>query len=371
MQFEVSLQEDGERLDKVLSARLPDTSRSRLKDLIEEDGVLIDGNLVTKPKQKLVLGQVVELELKPRPEDASFTPTEMSLDIVYEDNSLIVINKPIGLVVHPAVGHWTDTLVNGLLAYSPELSNLPRAGIVHRIDKDTSGLMVVAKTEQAQVNLANQLQKRTVKREYWALARGLAPIEKIIDAPIERDPRNALRFITSKAARARPALTKIKLVQCTELKGKKYSWVAVRLHTGRTHQIRVHMESIGLPLIGDPLYRNRLPAPKDDGTLVSTFSRQALHACRLGLVHPKTGQVMQWFVEPPEDLRNLMDELGFKPWDQPTTAFADPIVSVENPNKDFESVSNKVGCISSWDDFDFGEDDDTDSSAQEVEKPKE
>uniref|UniRef100_UPI0032200880 RluA family pseudouridine synthase n=1 Tax=Turicimonas muris TaxID=1796652 RepID=UPI0032200880 len=299
--FVVSIEEDGERIDKVLSSRYLDFSRSRLKTVIEEGDVLVDGESVSKPKQKLLLGQQVDVTVKSRPEDCPFTPTPMDLDIVYEDDSILVINKPAGLVVHPATGHWNDTLVNGLLAYNESFSKLPRAGVVHRLDRETSGLMVVAKTEQAQLSLVKQLQERTVKREYWALTRGRAPVDKIIDASIERDPRNPIKFVVGKSARAKNALTREKLVQFTEVNGKPYSWVACRLQTGRTHQIRVHMESIGFPLIGDPLYRNRLPVPKDDGTKVSQFNRQALHASRLGLVHPLTGEVMECIAEPPQD----------------------------------------------------------------------
>ncbi len=370
-QFEVELNEDGERLDKILSARYPNMSRSRLKSVIEDGKVLADGKLVTKPKQKMCLGEKIEFEIVPRPQDMNFVPVKMDLDVVHEDDFILVINKPAGLVVHPAAGHWDDTLLNGLLAYRPELAEVPRAGIVHRLDKDTSGLMVVAKTEEAQLNLVRQLQERTVKREYWALVRGKAPVEKIIDAAIERDPKNPLRFTTSKAARAKPALSKVRLVQFAEVGLKTFSWVAVRLQTGRTHQIRVHMESIGLPLIGDPLYRNKLPVPKEDGTLVSGFKRQALHASRLGLIHPGTGELMEWFAEPPADFRDLMDELGFAPWDRPTEVFGDPVVILDGGEDEFAQAGDEIGTVSSWDDFDFGDDeDDTDYSVWKVEKRK-
>lgn len=369
--FVVSIEEDGERIDKVLSSRYPDFSRSRLKTVIEEGDVLVDGESVSKPKQKLLLGQQVDVTVKSRPEDCPFTPTPMDLDIVYEDDSILVINKPAGLVVHPATGHWNDTLVNGLLAYNESFSKLPRAGVVHRLDRETSGLMVVAKTEQAQLSLVKQLQERTVKREYWALTRGRAPVDKIIDASIERDPRNPIKFVVGKSARAKNALTREKLVQFTEVNGKPYSWVACRLQTGRTHQIRVHMESIGFPLIGDPLYRNRLPVPKDDGTKVSQFNRQALHASRLGLVHPLTGEVMEWFAEPPQDFTDVMDELEFGPWDRPTEVFGDPVVVLDSEADEFAPNEEAVGRISSWDDFDFGdEEDSTDYSVWKIEKRK-
>ncbi len=371
IEFDVTLEEDGERVDKVLSIRNPDISRSRIKSLIEDGEVSADGEVITKPKQKLVLGQKIVLTIKSRPEDNPFTPTPMPLDIVYEDDSILVINKPAGLVVHPATGHWDDTLVNGLLAYDPVFSKLPRAGVVHRLDRETSGLMVVAKTEQAQLSLVRQLQERTVKREYWALTRGKAPQDKIIEASIERDPRNPIKFVTGNSSRAKHALTRIKLIQTTEQNGKTYSWVAARLQTGRTHQIRVHMESIGFPLIGDPVYRNRLPVPKPDGTKVSEFKRQALHASRLGLVHPVSGEVMEWFAEPPEDFRDLMDELGFGPWDVPSEVFGDPVVVLGDDSDEFSVNEEQVGRISSWDDFDFGDDEDsTDYSVWKIEKRK-
>lgn len=358
--FEVGIDSDGDRLDKVLAARLKDVSRSRLKTLIEEGHVTINGEKADKPKQKVGFGDTVTVELKPRLEDMDFVATPMDLDVVYEDSDILVINKPAGLVVHPAAGHWDDTLLNGLIAYNPIFKTLPRAGIVHRLDRDTTGLMVVAKNENAMLDLVRQLQDRTVKREYWALTRGQAPADKVIDAAIERDPRNPLRFAIGKGGRAKPATTHIRCIEQKEVKGKPFSWVACRLKTGRTHQIRVHMESIGLPLIGDPLYRNKLPKPQEDGSVLNSFNRQALHASRLGLIHPKTKETMEWFVEPPQDFRDLMDELGFGPWDRPSEVFGDPVVMFDN--EDLSENEKQVGKISSWDDFDFGDDEEEDSN---------
>ncbi|MCD8339183.1 MAG: RluA family pseudouridine synthase [Burkholderiales bacterium] len=352
--YEVGINDDGDRLDKVLSAKLPDISRSRIKNLIESGCVLINGEPSIKPKQKLQIGQLIEMDIKPRPEDESFIPVDIPLDIVYEDDSLLVINKPPGLVVHPAAGHWQDTLLNGLLFHRPQLKNLPRAGIVHRLDRDTSGLMVVAKTEVAQNSLVNQLQERTVKREYWAIVKGGAPKEKTITASIERDPHHPLRFSIGNSPRAKPATTSIRLVQTNQVGAKTYSWIAARLKTGRTHQIRVHMESLGLPLVGDPLYRSRLPVPKDDGSMASTFNRQALHASRLGLIHPETNETIEWFVEPPEDFKKLMEELSFAPWDKPVKVFEDPLVNLHETEELSES-NNGIGTITSWKDFDFGD----------------
>lgn len=229
--------------------------------------------------------------------------------------------------------------------------------------------MVVAKNEKAMLDLVQQLQARTVKREYWALTRGKAPADKVIEAAIERDPRNPLRFTIGKGGRAKPATTHIRCIDQKEVKGKPFSWVACRLKTGRTHQIRVHMESIGLPLIGDPLYRNKLPKPKEDGSVLNSFDRQALHASRLGLIHPATKETMEWFAEPPQDFRDLMDELGFDPWDRPSEVFGDPVVMIDND--ELSENQKAVGKISSWDDFDFGDDDDDADSNWKIERTKE
>lgn len=365
--LEVGIDQDGERLDKVLAANLPEVSRSRLKTLIEEGSVQVNGEAVIKPRHKLVFSDSVRVELTPRAEDLAFKAVPMVLDIVYEDEDILVINKPAGLVVHPAAGHWDDTLLNGLLAYDPIFRSLPRAGIVHRLDRDTTGLMVVVKNENAQLDLVRQLQERTVKREYWALTRGIAPKDKVIDSAIERDPRNPLRFSVGAGGRAKPASTHIKCIQSTEIKGKPFSWVACRLKTGRTHQIRVHMESIGFPLIGDPLYRNKLPKPKEDGSVLNSFNRQALHASRLGLIHPRTGEPQEWFAEPPQDFIALMEELQFGPWDEPSQVFGDPVWQAEEET----AASEEIGRISSWDDFDFGDEDEEDSDLWKIERTNE
>lgn len=360
--FKALINDDGDRLDKFLAGKLPEVSRSRIKDLIEAEKVRINGVIVTKPKQKIILSDEIEISIEPRPGEIDFVPTEMPLDVVYGDEHILVLNKPANLVVHPAPGHWEDTLLNGLLAYDPLFKDLPRAGIVHRLDKDTTGLMVVAKTEKAQANLTEQLQQRTVKREYWAFVRGKAPIDKVIDESIERDPRNPLRFIVSRAGRAKEAQTHIRLVQFNEISQKPFSWVACRLKTGRTHQIRVHMESIGLPLIGDPLYRKQLPKPKEDGSVLNSFNRQALHASRLGLIHPESGEYMEWFVEPPQDLKDLMEELKFGPVDEPVQVFGDTVIE--------QGPVPSVGKISSWEDFEF-EPDDTDLKLWKIERTNE
>ena len=240
----------------------------------------------------------------------------MPLDVVHEDEAIIVVNKPPALVVHPAAGHWSGTLLNRLLFHAPELAQLPRAGIVHRLDADTSGLMVVARTLHAHTELVRQLQARSVHRAYWAIVLGEPRRGGTVDAPIGRDPRNPLRFCVSHAASARVARTHYTRVATTQHDGAHLSWLALRLETGRTHQIRVHCEYLGHPLVGDPVYRRRLPA-RDPGVPWRAFPRQALHACMLGLQHPVGGEPMTWFRPPPADLAALMRALQFGPIDRP------------------------------------------------------
>lgn len=315
----------GERLDKVLAQLMPSISRARLQSWIEEGAVTVNGEVATKIRQKVSAGDEIEVVAQPSPEELAFKAVEMDLDVVYEDDDILVVNKPVGLVVHPAAGHWDDTLLNGLLFRNPELKNVPRAGIVHRLDRDTSGLMVVAKTIEAQTDLIRQLQARTVKREYWAIVHGRAPEAGFVDEPIMRDPRSPMRFCVGQGPRSKEAKTHVRLVDAAFVPGAgqtplTVSWIACRLDTGRTHQIRVHMQWAGLPLLGDPVYKGKLGKLPSDSPL-SMMQRQALHASRLGLVHPRTQEQMEWFVEPPEDMIELMDTLGFGPWDEPVTVF--------------------------------------------------
>jgi 23S rRNA pseudouridine1911/1915/1917 synthase len=304
---------DGERLDKTLALLLPAVSRTRIKQWIEEGAVRLNDRTAV-PRAEVLAGDSIDLAPAPSPQATALRPESIALDVVHADRSIIVLVKPPGLVVHPAAGHWSGTLLNGLLAYDPALGRLPRAGIVHRLDADTSGLMVVARTAAAQIDLVRQLQARTVTREYWAIAYGSADSRGTIDAAIARDPRNPLRFRTSTVAKAKPARTRYRRVDRRDVAGRAFSWLACRLETGRTHQIRVHLESIGLPLVGDPLYvRGRPNAPKTTPTAWSAFERQALHACRLALTHPRSGKAVQWFNPPPSDMRDLMTALGFDP----------------------------------------------------------
>lgn len=313
----------GQRLDKALAAMLCDISRSRLQQWIEAGAVRVDG-LPARLRQLVAGGEAVDIVPPPAAEILALQPEPIALDVVYEDASIAVLDKPPALVVHPAAGHWSGTLANGLLARFPQVAGLPRAGIVHRLDAGTSGLMVVALTLAAQTDLVRQLQARTVRREYWAIVTGVAPTAVTIDSPLARDPRNPLRFSVSRAARAKPARTHVRCVQVVGSGRTALSWVACRLDTGRTHQIRVHLESIGHPLVGDPVYRRGRPqahAVRSAWPAWQRFPRQALHACRLGLRHPARRVEQQWFRAPPADLRELMDVCGFGPAASPVDVF--------------------------------------------------
>ena len=320
LRFSVDARHAGARLDRALAELMPDVSRSRLQQWVAGAAVRVNGTPV-RQRHELVLGDLIEVEPQPAPDAAAFTPEPMALAIVHEDDAIIVLDKPPSLVVHPAAGHWSGTLLNGLLSHAAQLAGVPRAGIVHRLDADTSGLMVVAKTLAAQTHLVRQLQERSVMREYWAVVLGVPASAGTVDAPIGRDPRNPLRFRVSHAASAKPARTRYAVIETARGDSAQLAWVACRLETGRTHQIRVHMEYLGHPLVGDPVYRRGLPGREGASHTWRGFARQALHASRLGLIHPTTGQSMAWFRSPPADLAELMHDLGFGPLDQPARTF--------------------------------------------------
>jgi 23S rRNA pseudouridine1911/1915/1917 synthase len=291
----------GERLDKVISRLVPQYSRSRLQQWIEAGCVTIDGQMA-RAKQAVLGDETIVIQPQEAPEDQAYQPEPIDLPIIYEDKSIIVINKPAGLVVHPAAGNWSGTLLNGLLHHIPAIANVPRAGIVHRLDKETSGLMVVAKTLEAQTNLVRQLQARTVKREYLALVWGTPLINGKVDAAIGRHPRERIKMAVSENMTAKPAVTHYHREATGAIDSKPMSLMQCRLETGRTHQIRVHMQSIGFPLVGDPLYGK--------SHLASVFPRQALHAYRLGLVHPETGKDQEWSAAVPDDFSGLLSRAG-------------------------------------------------------------
>ena len=315
---------DGRPLKHLLRGELG-ISSTLLKTLKWREGAILLNGAGVHVNAVVRTGDTVTVVLSERaPRETDVAPLDIPLAIVYEDEDLLVLNKPAGLVVHPGAGNPDGTLLNGLLFRYPELKDVPRAGIVHRLDRDTTGLMVVARTLTAQTNLVRQLQERSVKREYWAITMGSAAPDFVVDVPIGRDPRSRIRFKGfpgSTGVRAKPARTRARTVDWSSADGIPVSWVACRLDTGRTHQIRVHLTGEALPLIGDQLYRGRAPGIAVKMENLLDFHRQALHASRLGLVHPVTGEEMQWFVEPPEDMINLMDDLGFGPWDRPVTVF--------------------------------------------------
>jgi 23S rRNA pseudouridine1911/1915/1917 synthase len=289
----------GERLDKVLSKLVPQYSRSRIQQWIEAGRVTVDGQPGKGKGKTTVLGDE-DIIILPQaaPEEQAFKPESMDLSIIYEDADILVIDKPHGLVVHPAAGNWSGTLLNGLLYRYPALGGVPRAGIVHRLDKDTSGLMVVAKTLIAQTDLVRQLQARTVKREYLALVWGTPRVAGKVEASMGRHPRDRIKMAISENASAKPALTHYERLATGLLDGKAVSLVRCKLETGRTHQIRVHMQSLGFPLVGDALYGKQ--------HLAAFFPRQALHAYRLGLIHPTSGKELEWEAAIPEDFAALL-----------------------------------------------------------------
>lgn len=300
----------GERLDKALAQLFPEFSRNRLQSWIDAQRVRVDGE-PARVRQPVPLGATIELVPDLLPEQLAFAPEPVPLTIVYEDEALVVINKPAGMVVHPAAGNWSGTLLNGLLhRYGDAAAGLPRAGIVHRLDKETSGLMVVARTLAAQTDLVRQLQARTVKRRYFALVWGQMPEDGTIDAPIGRDPRERTRMAVVTGASGKPARTHFRTVDRTLWSRQPVSAIQCDLETGRTHQIRVHCAHVGHPLLGDPVY-GRARGKRSVTPLPDGFARQALHAWRLGLVHPVSGRTMQWRCPLPDDIAALVEALGF------------------------------------------------------------
>lgn len=284
----------GQRLDVALQRLLPEYSRARIQAWLKAGQIRVDGRVLA-PKAIVIGDEVVVVNVTPQPEEQAFSPEAIALDIVYEDRSLIVINKPPGLVVHPGSGNWSGTLLNALLHYAPGLAAVPRAGIVHRLDKDTSGLMVVARDFKAQTDLVRQLQARSVRREYLALVHGVVACEGEVAEPIGRHPTQRMKMAV--VERGRSARTFYEVLE----RYARHSLICCRLETGRTHQIRVHMQSIGHPLVGDPVYGAPGRAPK--------FVRQALHAERLALAHPATGAAMHWHAPPPADMQALIGAL--------------------------------------------------------------
>ena len=294
--------DEGRRVDLIAASQFKQYSRSHIQRWIKEGDLLVNNQKI-KAKQTLFVDDVISVNFLEAPVLGD-EPEEIPLDILYEDSDILVINKPAGLVVHPGSGNPTGTLVNGLLAYDKSLSFLPRAGIVHRLDKDTSGIMVVAKTEPAYLDLVDQLKKRTVKRTYLALVVGVPISNKVIDEPIGRHPKIRTKQAVSK--NGKEAITRISLKESYQL----YSMLEVNLETGRTHQIRVHLAHVGFPIIGDPVYggRKRFAAGSSEKIMkmISEFKRQALHAYNLGLIHPKSSCEMSFRAPIPRDFTDLI-----------------------------------------------------------------
>jgi 23S rRNA pseudouridine1911/1915/1917 synthase len=300
----VGVQQHGSRLDRALAELVPEFSRSYLQQLIEAGAVTQNKLPLVKPSARVKAGDKGLIELRPTPQSQAFTPEAMALQIVFEDEHLLVVNKPAGLVVHPAPGNWSGTLLNGLLARDPKAAGLPRAGIVHRLDKDTSGLMVVARTRAVMDALVRLIAQREVSRQYLALAHKpwVGPALRDVEAAIGRDPRNRLRMAVVDLSRqaGKPAKTSFQLLENCD----QGCWVRCTLHTGRTHQIRVHLASIGHALVADELY---------GGVQAAGMQRQALHACRLAFTHPVTNAALAFAAPLPPDLHNALQAWGLGP----------------------------------------------------------
>jgi len=304
---QVPLSMSGMRFDQVASELFPDFSRSRLQSWIKDGQLKLDGR-IAKPKDKIIGGEVLALDAELEAQ-GEWEAEEIELDIVHEDEDLLVINKQAGLVVHPAAGNYTGTLVNALLHHVPDLINLPRAGIVHRLDKETTGLMVVAKTLEAHTDLVAQLADRTVSREYQAIAVGAMTGGGTVNAPMGRHPIQR-KLMAVLSAGGKRAITHYRVIK----RYPHHTHIKVNLETGRTHQIRVHMAHIGFPLVGDQTYGNRFKIPKGATEhlidALKSFPRQALHAARLGLEHPGTGEYVEWTAPLPADFQNLVEALN-------------------------------------------------------------
>ncbi|MDH5764865.1 MAG: 23S rRNA pseudouridine(1911/1915/1917) synthase RluD [Gammaproteobacteria bacterium] len=295
-----------QRLDAVLVELFPDYSRSRLQQWIKNGHVLVNGK-APKAKDKVLGDEQVEIHLDSLPMETECQPQAIPLDVVYQDDDLLVINKPVGLVVHPAAGHADGTLQNALLHYDPRLAEVPRAGIVHRLDKETSGLLVVARNLKSHKSLVDQLQARTVQREYRAIVLGVMTAGGTVEQAIGRNPRDRKRQAVREDGKE--AITHYRVIQ----RFRGHTLIKVNLETGRTHQIRVHMAHIHYPLVGDQVYGGRLKFPRGASEplklALRQFQRQALHAGRLALVHPVTGKKMSWKADLPDDMCNLLQAL--------------------------------------------------------------
>lgn len=292
----------GKRLDQALAALFPDITRSQLQQWIAQERVRLN-NQAPRKRDKVAGGDRIEIHVPP-PRESAWPAQAIPLDIVHEDEDLLVINKPPGLVMHPGAGNPDQTMLNALLAHAPALQALARAGIVHRLDKETSGLVAVAKTERARQNLIAQLEARTVEREYVTIVVGVMIAGGTVDAPIGRHARERTRMVVS--SRGKEAVTHYRVLK----KYRAHTLLQVKLESGRTHQIRVHMAHLRYPVLGDPVYGGRLKIPRGSSEqfaeVLRGLKRQALHAAKLSLDHPGSGECVQWTASVPEDMSAVM-----------------------------------------------------------------
>lgn len=294
----------GLRLDQALAQLFPDYSRGQLTKWIKAGYVSVNEKLVTRPRDAVTGGEHIIINATIEVVDDTWTAQAINLDIIHEDDDVIIINKPAGMVVHPGAGNHDGTLVNALLNHAPQLETVPRAGIVHRIDKGTTGLLMIAKTLQAHNSLVSQLQEHTVLREYQAIAVGVLTAGGTIDEPIGRHHIDRKRMAVTNSGK--PSITHYRVEQ----RFQSHTHIRCNLETGRTHQIRVHMAHIRHPLLGDSVYGGRFKFPKGVSEqcrdAIKAFNRQALHAGLLGFIHPKTGQEVSWRVDMPNDMQNML-----------------------------------------------------------------
>ncbi|EKD72032.1 MAG: hypothetical protein ACD_46C00028G0002 [uncultured bacterium] len=294
-----------ERLDQVLAKLMPEYSRTQIQSWIEDGNILLNGKH-TKAKIKIKGNEVITVDVE-RKIDPTWEAQKIPLPIVYEDEAIIIINKPVGLVVHPGAGNKNNTLLNALIYHAPQLKLLPRAGIIHRIDKDTSGLLVIAKTAEALKHLSQQLKNRTIQREYQAVVYGAMISGGTVDAPIDRHPIERKRMAIVETGRQ--AVTHYRIAE----KFRAHTRLMLKLETGRTHQIRVHMAYIQHPIVGDPTYGGKVQLAKGMSTeliqLMRQFKRQALHAFRLGFIHPLSNEFVSFEIELPDDMQVLVEAL--------------------------------------------------------------
>ena len=297
----------GMRLDQALAHLFPDYSRGQITKWIKAGFVTVDKQQI-RPRDSILGGEHVVINAQIEAVDNTWIAEDINLDIIYEDDDILILNKEAGMVVHPGAGNQNGTLVNALLNHAPQLETIPRAGIVHRIDKGTTGLLMIAKTLQAHNSLVTQLQERTVNREYQAISMGVMTAGGTVDEAIGRHPidRKRMAIVSS----GKPAVTHYRVVQ----RYRAHTHIRCKLETGRTHQIRVHMAHIRYPLLGDPVYGGRLRLPKNSTDefreTLQKFRRQALHAGSLGFIHPATGEEVSWQVEMPDDMLNILAALA-------------------------------------------------------------